>query len=90
MREKKIDQKEKKNPNQPNNYTIKKKKQPPQIKTKNKPTDFVEPIFIIIVKKKPMRAMNIKYARYFKISVLNFVFLKFFFFFFRKLTPCFN
>lgn len=29
MREKKIDQKEKKNPNQPNNYTIKKKKQPP-------------------------------------------------------------
>lgn len=83
MREKKIDQKEKKkNPNQPNNYTIKKKKQPPpQIKTKNKPTDFVEPIFIIIVKKKPMRAMNIKYARYFKISVLNFVFLKIFFFF---------
>lgn len=48
MREKKIDQKEKKNPNQPNNYTI----TPPQIKTKNKPTDFVEPIFIIIVKKK--------------------------------------
>lgn len=50
MREKKIDQKEKKNPNQPNNYTI--TPPPPQIKTKNKPTDFVEPIFIIIVKKK--------------------------------------
>lgn len=49
MREKKIDQKEKKKPNQPNNYTI---TPPPQIKTKNKPTDFVEPIFIIIVKKK--------------------------------------
>lgn len=48
MREKKIDQKEKKKP-QP---TKQLHNNPPQIKTKNKPTDFVEPIFIIIVKKK--------------------------------------